>query len=111
MLIQKLGRFYKIWSFWPFCEINDKYAKNNKENSFNVKFTTRETYSLFIKPQGSFGKTFTLREMSRSYFFLYFLGVKDDKWLKPYLYIALPRNDGNLERKIQTDRQKAERLT
>lgn len=79
-----MGTFYQIWP----CELDDKDAKNNKENSFKVKFTTRKTYSLFIKPQASFGKTFTLRE-TRS---LYFLGVKDDKWLKPYLYIALPRN-------------------
>lgn len=27
MLIQKLGRFDQIWSFWPFCEINDKLQK------------------------------------------------------------------------------------
>lgn len=91
MLLQKLGRFYQIWSFRPFCEINDKDAKNNKENSFNVKFTTRETYSLFIKPQTSFGKTFTLRETRRSYLFLYFFGIKDDKWLEPMnrIYISL----------------------
>lgn len=79
MLLQKLGRFYQILSFRPFCGLNDKDAKNNKDNSFKVKFTTRETYNLFIKPQASFGKTFTLRETRRLYFLLYFLGVKDDK--------------------------------
>lgn len=46
---------------------------------YNVKFTTRKTFSLFIKPQASFGITFTLRVTRRLYFFLYFLGVKDDE--------------------------------
>lgn len=78
MLILK--HFIKFEVFMPFCELKDKDdAKNNKENIFNVKFTTRKTYSLFIKPQASFGKTFTLRETRRLYFFLYFLGVKDDE--------------------------------